>query len=67
MKENNTLPDRGVQSKSAALSDGLSKDPTLLQLFSTRITFIRYTPGWGGGRTMKKVVAEAEGKAHLNQ
>lgn len=49
------LPDRGMQSKSAALSGGLSKHPTLLQSFSTRKTFIRDTPGWGAGRTMEKV------------
>lgn len=49
------LPDRGVQSKSAALPDGLSKDPTLLQSFSTRKTFIRDTPGCAAGRTMEKI------------
>lgn len=49
------LPDRGMQSKSAALSDGLSKDPTLLHSFSTRKTFIRDTPGWEAVRTMEKV------------
>lgn len=49
------LPDRGVQTKSTALCGGLSKDPTLLQSFSTGKTFIRDTPGWGAGRTMGKV------------
>lgn len=48
------LPDRGVQTKSTALCGGLSKDPTLLQSFSTGKTFIRDTPGWGAGRTMGK-------------